>query len=222
MPMQRIDELHHDGLVALTDEQVERFIDIEIANRGIMPVEQPVPPSLETVGIVKDDKAFEVAGIIVRTREEAEAILKMDVLREEHNYQTGYEYRWLVPNTDKEIAEVGFYRQEEVVRLQDALCDIERKNDDYSSRKRQYDKFLEETGSIRNSVWGIVNEARELQAEIDLAQKTYQHHLDLAEGDPKIAGKFFRHAYEGREDLIKAVLGDVMDESPEPVSQSTG
>ncbi len=207
MTMKRIDDLEQKELVSLTEAQIQRLIDIEIAHAGIMPVDCPIPPSLKNAGIVKTEIAYRIGDMYFANRADAETVARMNCLKSEYDWNISYNYKWLTPTIDPVITEESFYRQEDVVRVKGILADIESKKKDYEPQKTAYDKYLKATGDIRNQVWAKVHAAQALQREIELAQRTYQKHLDLAEQDETVAQNFFREAYKDREDLIEAVIG---------------
>ena len=212
MSIKRVWDLDVTEKAALTEEQVKRYIDLEIAYDKIEPVECPEPPSLEAEGIVRSEKAFKVAGIVVRTLEDAKQIQKCSLMKPEYDYQLGYKNEWLTPFVEPEIEQVAYYKQEDVSRIADALQNNEAKRRAYEAEKNRWDKYIQETGRIRNSVWQEINDAKQVVAKIDLAKKTYDKYVDLAGGDVQIAADFFRNTYADEPDLIEAVLGEV----PEP------
>jgi len=205
--MQRIDDLEHNELIALTEEQVQRLIDIEIAHAGIMPTEPPERPTLEKAGIIKSEIAYRVGDMYFAERTDAEAVAQMNILKADHDWNIGYDYKWLTIKIDSAISEESFYRHEDVVCVKNVLADNEAKKKDYEPKKNAYDKYLSTTSQIRSNVWAKVHTAQDLQKEIELAKKTYQKYLDLAEQDETVATNFFREAYKKREDLIEVILG---------------
>ncbi len=205
--MRRYTDLEQSELAVLEEPDVEKLIELEIAEAGILPVPCPASPNLASVGISKSDIAFEVGGVVVRTEEEALRIASMEVLKEDYDYNIGYSYKWLKPHTRLEVEKVAFYRQDDVVRVSAALVDLERKKNAYEEERKVYDAFVKETGKHRNEVWGTVDEARKAVAEIKFANEVYVKHLELADGDEVVARRFFTNAYEDRTDIVEAVVG---------------
>src|SRR5258708_5632425 len=85
------DELNHEEIVALTEAEIERFVEIDIAKAGIMPVDPPVPPSLEAEGIVRSVIGFSVGSSIFVTETDAIECASKPMLEEKYDYQIGYE-----------------------------------------------------------------------------------------------------------------------------------
>ncbi len=211
--MQRIEELTQEELVALSEDEIQRFIEIKVADAGVMPTPLPVEITVESAGIIASERVYEVAGVLLRNKHDAEKVAVMEILKTAYDWNISYTYKWLEQQTENAIKEVFYYKQEDIVRVKKVLVDSKAKKDAYKTQKDEYNEFLKKTGEMRANVWGVVNEAKSLQREIDLAKKTYEKHLDLADQDKQVAGKFFRDAYKGREDLIENVLGVVAEQS---------
>jgi len=203
----RIDDLTQEELMILTDEEVGRYIELEIACQGITPVDVPVAPSIESAGITADVIVYEVGTVLVADAKSAKILAKLPLLDEKYEYRTGYDYKWVDPVINPEVKEKSYYRQKDVVRVKHILVDNERMLEDYKSKKNKYDKYLEDTGQIRNYVWKLVNEVRDFGHEVDLAKTVYAKHLELAGDDTVVAERFFRDAYKEQDDIVSAILG---------------
>jgi len=207
--MKRYNDLKHEELVVLTEEDIERFIDIEIAYNGIMPVSCPEVPSLAQEGIVATEIAFEVHEILCKTEEDAIAISRMEVFRTDYDYNAGgYDYKWLSPILDPSITKKTFYKQSDIVRIKDVLAKNKEKKSEYEKKKEAYDKYLKATGQIRSDVYAVYREAIDLQRDFDAAKLIHKKYLELANQDSVVAMGFFKNTYKDRPEIIKAVLGE--------------
>lgn len=205
--MKQYTDLTHEELIVLTENDIERLIDIELAHDGIMPVACPTVPSLDDEGIIKSETVFDIGGLLLKNEEDAIAVSRMEQFKSEYDYNIGYEYRWLNPITERTIIKEYYYRQEDVVRIKEALQRNKIKKDGYESQKQKYDEFLKKTGQIRNRVYDIWNSARNFQREIDDANAVLVKYRDLADDDETMAVNFFKNTYKSREDIIEKVLG---------------
>jgi len=61
--MKRYQDLSHDELIALGEAGVQRFIDIECAHAGIVPVTKPETFQLEKESLKKSDVFYEVGSV---------------------------------------------------------------------------------------------------------------------------------------------------------------
>lgn len=220
--MNRYYDMTHEQLLAVTEKDIETLIEIEIAHKGIMPIECPTPPDIGSAGIAKDHVAYNVKGMLFAKKEDALAVAAMSILGEEYDYSgAGYNYKWLDPVINPDVAEVSYYKQADVVRVQQALIELKKKKDAYECKKGEYDKYMKSTGDIRNDVWATITNVREKEQELTLARRTYKKHLELAGNDADVAQKFFCDAYRERQDIITAMgFAPVQNEVDDDINQS--
>jgi hypothetical protein len=203
--MKRYSEMTPEELVALTDDQVRRLIDIEIAFAAIKPVEVPVEPTLEAAGITASVIGYKVGELVFLDEKDARAVAALPVLKEAYSYGISYNHRWLEPSECK-VEKAAFYKQEDVLRIGSALKENESRRNVYDKQKSDYDEYLRKTTDISSGVWRAVKEARDKLAEIEAAKRAYQKYLGLADGDHQIARKFFQDAFKSYEELVETVL----------------
>ena len=205
--MKRVDSLMHEELIVLTEQDIERFIDIEIAHIGIMPIACPVVPNLETEGIIASEVAYEVGSILFKNEADAIAVANMETFNSEYDYHAGgYDYKWLNPIVDRTVTKRIFYKQTDIARIKEILQRNKTKREEYETRKREYDKFLGETGKIRDSIYKTYHAALAFQREIDDAKAVLEKYRGLANGDQEVAISFFKNTYKAREDILEKVL----------------
>ena len=179
--MKRYNELTHEELIALSETDIERYIDIEIAYAGIAPVSFPKELKLENEGVIASEVAYEVGDILFKNQDDAIAVSGMDTYTTEYDYYSGgYDYKWLNLNTNKQVTKRMFYKQSDIVRIKEILQRNKSKRDKYEKDKKVYDKFLSETGKIRDSVYQIYNEALCFQQEVDKAKILLEKYRDLS------------------------------------------
>lgn len=213
--MQRYNQLSHEELIALNEEKLERLVQIEIAHNGILPVEAPEKITLETDGIIKNVVGYEVFNTIFKKKEDAEKVVQMAVLKEEYNYNIGYEYKWLVLQTDVRISQVFYYKQEDVVRIKDVLQKNTLKKSEYEKQKNEYDIYIDKSSKARSEVYDTYNNAKHFQNEIDQAKQTFELYKDLADGDITIATNFFKKNYADYPNIIEKVITQSCQEANE-------
>lgn len=208
--MNRYHDLSREELANLSEEQINHYIEVEIAHKGVEPVSEPQVPTIEDVGIVKNITLYRVGGsygLLFLNEDDAKAAALMPQMEHKYSYEIGTEWKWAVP-CSAEISEEKFYDQADVMRVSKALQANKAKQEPFETAQRKWDKYLKETGETRALVWEAVAEAREFLADIELGVESYKKFLSLAEGNVAIAGKFFRDAYTKQDTLfIETVLG---------------
>lgn len=206
--MKRYEDLSRDELAALTQEELQWYIDIEIAYEGITPVPQPVPVPDFDPGIKQTVNAFEVCGLIVMNIKDAQTIAAIDVYNSDYDYYgAGSNYKYLTEKYgNHEIRNVVFYKKDEVDRIKHQLKDRKEELERYSSDKREWDKYQDETRKCHERVMNAHYEALEYQRKLAYGKQQYERFLGLAEGDTGIANRFFYDAFKRDEELLAVIL----------------
>lgn len=206
--MKRYYELTKEELIKLTSEQIQDLIDLEIAYEGITPIICPAEISLTEVDINKSIRVFQIGGIYFRNREDAEKVANMKRVIIDWNYNTGSNYKF-AKDEDKEFSSVTeeyFYSESEINRVKVAIENNKALKEDYDAKKLEYDKYITNTSEIRSKVRDAVNEARQWFEDIEYAKMNYQKYLRLADGDVKIAKRFFNSAFSLSEEMKAEVF----------------
>lgn len=203
--MNRIEDLSHDELIALTDEQIQRYIDIEIAFQGIKPCDAPKDLSLPNAGIIATEKLYKVGELLFKNKEDAIKTASLDLYTSAYDWSISYDYRWPEKCVDLKITEVDLYKKEDVLRVSGVLQEIKNKKNVYDSDKSAFDKYLKATTSCRESVWSKISEARDVEYRIQNAIKAIENYKVIADGDLEVALKFFEKAFTDESDEIKNI-----------------
>lgn len=199
--------LTDEELAALTEEQIERYIDLACAQRGIrlLPPE-PKKPEL-TAEPLPDVTLFKVGSWYFTDENEARALL--DLL---------YKSTSMV---DKEWTEVGKYRLSKDSPLEswnapklerssaysrslyaeyEAIFEKnEREREAYEAKRKEYDEILRQRAEVESEILTAIQDAVARINKRERLQKEFQRYLDLAEGDRRVAMRFFRDAYPDEE-----------------------
>lgn len=197
--MRRIEDLNREELLALTDEEIKRFIDIECAHEGISilgdPPNPPIAPEQK-----RNLTLYKVGDIYFGKKEEAEAVVQLLARATLYSfrYLGGYwdsNFRYAEPTTDvPQIQIENFFDEAEIRAVKSKLETYVAEKKVYDRRKDEYEKQVAATESCSSKVYDRISEAREYKDELDHIVRTYNKYLDLAEGDRKIAWNFFESA----------------------------
>ena len=216
--LQRITDLTKEELLALEGEDVQRFVEIEAAYEGIVPIPDPGQPPAAPK-IEKTIQAYQVGNLIFLDQGEAGRVAAMSSLRKtEYDYSgAGYGYQWLEVGENTGVQTIWFFARDQVKALAKELTLYAKIKTAYEKLADQHSKYCKRLEGIGERVWAPVIEAREENYRINQARAVYANHLKLAEGDAKIAGNFFRKAYQDEPEIIMAVLCEVQ---PEPQAEA--
>jgi Cft2 family RNA processing exonuclease len=203
--MKRISELSHDEIIKLTDEQINNFIDIEIAEEGIKPCPMPQSPTLENIGVVATEIFYKVGELLFPNKEDAIRVASMDIYTPQYNWQISYDFKWAEKNVDLKIEEVSFYKKEDILRSTGLIKARDSRKEQYKKEKEKYDKYLNSTASFRDSVWSIISEARNKEYSIQNAITAFKKFLQIADNDESVALRFFDKAFFDEPQEIKDI-----------------
>lgn len=187
--MKSIKEMSHSEIIELTEQDIERMIDYECAKAGIRFVkcpEKPLEPKFD-----ETPNAFEIARVIVRSRESAEKIQSCLMSCKSDILEAGYmgvdralrieEVHWQTRSEREERDK----REEEYDELKKA----------YNEARLAYDEFLSRRQSIEQPIWDKWNEEKARAYQVEHLQSMCQKYFDLAEGNETVALNFLSSAY---------------------------
>jgi hypothetical protein len=206
--MKRFRDLSKEELVTLTDEQIQNFIDIEIAYEGIMPVLEPQYLAVPAIDIKPTVAVYECHSQLFKNKEDAIKFSEMEKLESSYEYSIGSDYKYCSQKSDygNDIKTKYFYKKEELEKVQTTLQDISRIQNRNNEQEKEYKNFIKETSKVRQSIYETINEAQDEIAEIEKAKKIYEKHLSLADGNKEIADKFFCDAYKNFPEIIEKII----------------
>lgn len=203
--MKRYNEMSREELVALTDDQVRKLIEIEVMVAGIKPVDPPIEPTLESEGITANVIGYKVGDLIFLDEKDARIVADLPAMKTAYSYHISYKYCWL-EKMDARIEKVAFYRQDDVMRIATVLKENESRREIYNRQKQTYEEFLRQITGLSDAVWQAFREALDRQRAIDGGKRAYQKYLSLADGDHQVAQKFFRDAFKDDAELVGIVI----------------
>ena len=207
--MLRYTELSQAALAALEEEDIERLVDIELAHDGIMPVSPPseVSASHPNSHITKDQKFYEVGGVLFKNESDALTFAKMERFKEDYDYSTGYDFKYPTAITDQP-APVFLYSKEAIDRHAAIIVNHKEAKEAIEDHRKDYEEYKKAMTKVRTNIWNAISEAQSKQRKVDEARNTFEKYIELANGDKAVAIKFFKKTYKDYDELIAAVIGD--------------
>jgi hypothetical protein len=193
--VKRFSELKYAEIVALSEKDIDKFIQIEIAEAGIAFVDRPVEPVYDPTAPEKTVIAHEIAGIYFLDRYQAERLLEMDIYDDAYEYSLGGYDRKFLKKVDLSIETKKFFRKEDLEDNRGVLAANAEKKKHYDEQLKIYNAFLEATGRFEKEVYAHYWYILRLQREINEAYRRLACYLTLAEENREIAANFFRKAY---------------------------
>lgn len=196
--MQRFDDLSDEEVLALTPEQIERWVDIECAIAGA-PLEPEHPGTKpEESTAAPDRKTYVVEGMHFDTMEDAEAVANAinSVPCFTLNYAEGGGYRNQVVDRAEPVSVStavnwsvdGWNKSRgEVASANKAISEWDR-------AKQAYDKAMKARRAEVAWIYERIERLGELEQDRQSALRDFNRYLDLANGDDATARRFFQAA----------------------------
>lgn len=210
--MKRYTDLTMEELNALTDEAIQKFIDIEVAFAGIQMVTKPLPVEPSRIAIVPTISAYSVKRVIVEDLEVAKVLQTAVVYTVNYNYPD-YDRKYLDEKKDSGIETQQFYRKEELDQVKSQVAAAKETETVFKEASKLHCEYQQQIDGFQHEVLGAVSNARQVVYQRQQAQAAYDRYLDLADGNEAIAAKFFRDAFKGQVDVLNHILGDPLPAS---------
>lgn len=222
--MQRIFDLSNSEILNLTDEHVQKYIDVECLLQGVplVPTEAPVEPKVPKPE--PDTLIYSVGG--VEFYDEVQAAQVLNILRRSDlaskKYQsahgeTFYSVEPLGEYSHPTLKSEKVFSPEYWEEVQKQAEEYGRSMVQYRDAKKAYDTAKNNVREIEKDVWIYVSQIRADHAERQRLIREFDRYVHLADGDRVTAWKFFSEAHADAEEHegLKEELGVVdVEENP--------
>ena len=218
--MKPFNTLSEQELVALDEEQIQRYIDFACAEDGV-PLLPFLPPEPAAIDFKPDAKYYSVGhSLHFRTAEEAARV--METIKANNPVDTGYistpgSVTSTTIATGKPyitISESDAFSAGRAAELKDALAAAKREEEVYQKAKHAYDAAVTQRASYADEIRSKIGEAWETHTRREEIRRAYERYLDLAGGQPSIATRFLSNAYHDAERLLPDLFPPL--DAPEP------
>jgi len=204
-------EMNEEELAKLTQEQIDTLVALEVAHKGIEPVQKPDPID-EEIPIKKTETAWMVDGTYFTNKSDAEKVLKMPRLKKSYDYSIGYNYEWFEPaDEDSEIKLVSVYKHTEVLDYGRKLQKLKKMKDEYDDKKKKWDEYNKQISEIQSEVLTKITSASQKIKEQEWAMSEYERYMKLADNNPIIAIRFFQEGFKNKPHLIEHITRAIAD-----------
>jgi hypothetical protein len=193
--MKMINDLTHEELIRLTEQDLQHYIDLEIANDGIKFIQRPELRTPTEVPLLADDLYYEVAGVFYKTQEDAQIASGLQTYHTSYDYNIGYNYKSVESNEVNVITPYRFFKKEALAKVKKTLIDNEEIKVTNKELEEAYKKFEGKIEGCKDKVYSLYSAACTKEREINNAIAAFNRYLELAENNVDIALNFFNKAY---------------------------
>lgn len=216
--MKRYTDLSIEELNSLTDEQIQKFIDIEVAFAGIQIVIKPLSAEVQRITIVPTLSAYHIKGVLVEDLEVARILQSAVVFKTNYSYPD-YDRKYIEEVTETGIETQQFFHKEELEQVKGQVTAAKEAETAFKAANKLYCEYQQQIDAFQHEVLGAVANARQVIYQRQQAQAAYDRYLNLADGDEDIAARFFRDAFKGQVDALNYILGDPLPTSQEEIEE---
>jgi hypothetical protein len=204
--MKPFDELTDSEILALTEQQIEYYIDRECAESGIplLPPSPPTPPSGEHTA--DDLTTFGVEGLYFTDR--GDALRVLDLLntiktRGTRDYVRNlYSRHRFTPARDPvDLTEIRMLSDERAAKLGDKITEFEKAREQHQKDRREYDQTERERGEVSDRIWKRRREAWKTETRKAEIGRLFERYVEIADGNRAIAARFLAKAHGDARDL---------------------
>lgn len=204
------DELTDVELVALTPEQVQRYVDLACAEVGVPVLPKPVTPG--KAAVQPDLAIYVVGGFRFTEQIDAESVADLVSararVRMEHD-RTSWKDQYAVPDDQPvEVKRDRVFSQGKFAAMHEAIRQGELAVEEFETAKQAYDVAFGQRMQLAQAVIEHVAKARSLEEQRARLREQFVHYLDLADYSVGVARRFMLKAYPDAGVLIPDLFSD--------------
>lgn len=186
---------------ALSEADVNRYIDAELMLKGVLKVEplelEPEPAEPE----LKKTTFYKLAGFdpVFERAEDAQAFAKLAPLHSDYRYIAGYsdsvEYHRKATSQDLEVVPIELRDEVDVANAKSALDRLGELRKSNESRRQEHSKALKIQNDALDGMWADWYARRSEAREHRKVIETYEAYCKTAGGDTETAAKFLQKVF---------------------------
>jgi hypothetical protein len=218
MLIEELEKLLDDKLIELTEEDIERIVMFNIADRGIYIEMQPFYEILANIKnpthsfyrcalfgslLFPDAKSFE---------EMRQFAVDHGIKREGIDYHfdnncvfLDFEQDEWGNRLEKPLSMNSYYSEGEYVDLSEVLSKNKKIEEGNKLKSEKYNKYLAEKNNIKKEVEDIIDGAHRRIRDKKQEEEKFKMYLQIAENNYDIAMAFYMKANDGKEDMKKHI-----------------
>lgn len=216
------DELEHDELIALDNEQINYYIDRECAEAGVplLPPTPPVQPQIEQ--IAKSVTHYVIAGMRFLNASEAANICKAIQSAGSRRTTQYVGSRWSysgpqhdAPADDEMAVSIDYVHTADEAARQKAANEAKAEiKAAFDSAKKEYDAAVEGRERLAERVRSTVGSAWKTERRRQSLKAEYERYLPLANGDEQVAKRFLQRAHSDAREVLPALFPEGWNDEP--------
>lgn len=230
--MKNITELSEKEILALTREELEGMVKLEMANEGIKILPVPIEPTYETLP-AKTQTIYEVTGFTYMFHDEkiAEELSKtirkiaQETCTTDYNYSQ-YDIRWTkqLESYTKDalgaVKPIPLYTKNEAIMVSEVKQRNDNAKNEYETELAEYNTANEASSDIRDRIFRRYYEVQKKYYDFNVITERYNEYLSIANGDKDMAMKFLKKAYRVSDEAEDYIIANQKQEAIKPPAKN--
>lgn len=222
--MKDFKELSEPELLALTDDDIARYLDLEAAEQGVPLLPPPPVAPTKSADNTPDLTVYTIAGLTFTAKSEAldirDAIFKTKT-RVLLQYASGrYTYSGpmkAVPDDDEPtISDSKVFSEYDADKRAASLAAQNDADEEHRKAREAYDRIVTWRQTARQPIVDAINNARRFEARRLFLTNEHERYLQLAGNNRRIAARFLAHAHPDAEERLPAAFQFKPEDPPDP------
>jgi len=204
--LKTIDQMNHEEIIALTQEDIDRLVRLECAENGVqLPGEAPLAPVEPRADC--DLQVYKVGDLVFFDQEAAVAVSAViakhadKLAKVDYDWRRGRDnYKYAAPASEAAadmataVSIMKVMTRESYLTMSSQIDRHMKALEEYKVLLTDHEAAVEKSDEIRERIMSVVDGAFRRQRELDDMRRRYDEYLRLAEGDVSIARRFFDKA----------------------------
>lgn len=204
--MKKLDEMSHEEIAALTDEQIDTLVDMECAKQGVAIIDKPAEPNALKVDSNPDLAVYTVGGFVFTEpgpAAEVAALLKEhqgSLVKSDYEWAAGHNNYYANDYEEKvEVTPGHILSWKKFQEIRGDLQVAETTRGDYTKEQKKWQEGYDQRAKIRKDILLKIKKHKEAEDDYQRYHAVMARYVELSDGDKKIALKFFEEAHKDDE-----------------------
>lgn len=206
--MQRYWDKTEQERAAMTREQVQAYLDVELMEQGVAKVD---PPQLQEVVAVDLEKViyFQVSykgeygdtdtDILFETVEQARQFIELCPLKRDSRYEYGWDHKYAIPMREMTIKKVELPSEIAVANMASILKRNKAAEEANTKARNAYNKAIKAVEEATAGVWNDWEYCREKERQAAKIYATLDEYIRLCDGNRETALRFLGKLFSADE-----------------------
>lgn len=214
---------------AMTEDEVEACLNVELMEKGVSRVEQPELEDLAEINLDERDQFYVVEyggrysgstefNCVFRAIEDAESFIKLEPMISNHEYSVGSEYEYAELTEELKIKPIKLFAKVVVMAQKDELEENKKRKDRNDNLTGRYQKAKREVREATEDLWSDWRKCLDSEDRYTRMQNTLAEYVETCDGNEELAMTFLLKIHEQEEvDEMIEWFADVVEAEPDEV-----